>query len=81
MSIIYYKHILLFIRFFSVTKQDAKINFVNGLVTLQVPLVAKQEKCLFTLKPYTENVGNFIDYLRNEDKSIEKVNLYTTGKF
>ena len=45
-----------------------------------MPLVAKQEKCLFTLKPVNDNVGNFIEYLKSEDKGIEKVNLYTMGK-
>ena len=56
-----------------------KLELKNGLVVLTVPLVIKQEKCLFSLKPVNENVGNFIDYLKKEDKGIEKVNIYTIG--
>ena len=63
----------------SVLSATNKLEIKNGLVVLTVPLVVRQEKCLFTLRPVNDNVGNFIEYLKNEDKGIEKVNLYTIG--
>lgn len=51
-------------------------NLVNGSIQIAVPLVTKQDKCLFTLKPVNDTVGNFIDYIKNEDKAIEKVQVF-----
>jgi hypothetical protein len=56
------------------------IMYKNGLIMLTLPLVAKNEKCLLTLKPINDTVGNFIDYLKNEDKAIEKASIYRLGE-
>jgi hypothetical protein len=50
------------------------------MIFFTLPLVAKNEKCLFTLKPVNDTVGNFIEYLKNEDRSIEKAGIYKQGK-
>ena len=55
----------------------ARIEFINGLVKLVLYLPAKQERCEFTLRIYCENVGNLLDNIKNEDKSIEKAHFYS----
>lgn len=40
---------------------------------------ARREQCEFVIKPLNENVGNLIEYIKNEDKSVEKVVVYNKG--
>jgi calcium uniporter protein, mitochondrial len=79
------KNLNLFIstkRLFSITSikfqeiNRLQSNLYNGCVQIAVPLVTKQDKCLFTLKPINDTVGNFMDYIKNEDKAIEKVQIF-----
>lgn len=62
-------------------KDAAKLEHSNGFIKFTVPLLARQEKCLFTLKPVNDNVGKLIEYVKNEDKGIDRAALYTLGSF
>jgi hypothetical protein len=55
------------------------ITYKNGLVTFTLPLVSKNEECLFTLKPINDTVGHFVEYLKSEDKAVEKAGIYKLG--
>lgn len=59
---------------------QAKLEFVNGLIKLNIFLPAKQEKCEFTLKLYNDTVGTLAENIKAEDKSIEKAHIYAIGK-
>ncbi|CAF0956709.1 unnamed protein product [Brachionus calyciflorus] len=50
----------------------------NGAVKLVITLPARKEKCEFSLKLLNENVSSLIENIKSEDKSIEKVVLYTS---
>ncbi len=58
---------------------DAKLHFVDGFVKLIVYLPGRREKCEFTLKPINDTVKDLVEYIKLEDKSIEKVQLNTLG--
>lgn len=58
-------------------KDVAKLEHANGFIKLTLPLLARQERCLFTLKPVNDNVGKLIEYVKNEDKGIDRAALYT----
>jgi len=58
------------------TIQDIKI--VNGLPQIIVPLPSRNEKCVFSLKPVSHNVGDFVDMLKFEDKGIDSVFIKNT---
>jgi hypothetical protein len=64
-----------------IEQKEAKLDFVNGLIRLSLELPARKEKCEFTIKLLNENVGNLTDYIKNEDKSVEKVLVYNNGNF
>jgi len=58
------------------TIQDIKI--VNGLPQIVVPLPSRNEKCVFSLKPVSHNVGDFVEMLKFEDKGIDSVFIKNT---
>ena len=49
----------------------------NGLPHLTVPLPSRNEPCLFTLKPVTHTVGDFLSMLRTEDAGIDRAVIRT----
>ncbi len=59
---------------------DARLQFVDGLVKLIVYLPGRREKCEFTLKPINDTVKDLVEYIKLEDKSIEKVQFNTLGE-
>merc|ERR1712192_200132 len=48
------------------------ITVVNGLPHITVPLPSRHEKCVFALKPISNNVGDFLAMLCEEDKGIDR---------
>jgi len=44
---------------------------------ITVPLPSKGEDCDFMLRPLSDSVGDFIDYLKKEDGGVERASLYT----
>ena len=48
------------------------ITMVNGLPHITVPLPSRHEKCVFALKPISNNVGDFLAMLCEEDKGIDR---------
>ena len=58
---------------------DAKLQFVDGFVKLIIYLPGRREKCEFTLKPINDTVKDLVEYIKLEDKSIEKVQFNTLG--
>jgi hypothetical protein len=64
-----------------IEEKEANLDLVNGLIKLSLELPARKEKCEFTLKLLNESVGNLTDYIKSEDKSVEKVLVYNKGSF
>jgi len=58
------------------TIDDVKV--VNGLPQITIPLPSRNEKCVFSLKPISQNVGDFVDMLKFEDKGIDSVFIKNT---
>eukprot|EP00088_Acartia_fossae_P012340 TRINITY_DN16358_c0_g1_i11.p1 TRINITY_DN16358_c0_g1~~TRINITY_DN16358_c0_g1_i11.p1 ORF type:complete len:397 (-),score=122.60 TRINITY_DN16358_c0_g1_i11:873-2063(-) len=58
------------------TINDVKV--VNGLPQITLPLPSRNEKCVFSLKPVSHNVGDFVDMLKFEDKGIDSVFIKNT---
>jgi len=54
----------------------AKVEFINGLIKLTIMLPARNEKCEFSLKLLNDSVGTLVEYLKQEDKSIEKAQVF-----
>lgn len=54
----------------------AKVDYVNGLIKLTITLPARNEKCEFSLKLLNDTVGTLVDFLKHEDKSIEKAQVF-----
>lgn len=60
---------------------DVTITYHRGLVRITVPLPSRKEKCMFTLKPITHTIGDFIGMLKGEDRGIDRVAVTTVGEF
>lgn len=58
---------------------DVSVIYHRGLPRVTVPLPSRREKCMFTLKPVTHTVGDFLDMLRQEDKGIDRASITTIG--
>ncbi|KAI6170078.1 Calcium uniporter protein [Aphelenchoides besseyi] len=55
---------------------ELQIKIENGLPILEVPLPSRDEFCRFVLRPISDTVGTFCDYLREEDKGVEISAVY-----
>ena len=47
------------------------------MITVSLP--SKGEDCDFMLRPLSDSVGDFIDYMKKEDGGVERAALYTKG--
>lgn len=56
---------------------ETRIEFNGGLTKLILMLPAKNEFCQFDLKLLNQTVGDLIEQIKSEDKSIEKVLFYS----
>lgn len=57
------------------TRDDAstlRVTMRHGLPQLTVPLPSRNEPCVFTLKPVTCSLGDFLSMLRQEDAGIDR---------
>jgi calcium uniporter protein, mitochondrial len=48
---------------------------MRGLPQVTVPLPSRNEKCQFTLRPVTHNVGDFLEMLKSEDRGIDRATI------
>ena len=46
---------------------------------MTVPLPSRDEPCVFTLKPVTHTVGDFLEMLRQEDAGIDRAVVRTAA--
>ncbi|XP_046753277.1 calcium uniporter protein, mitochondrial isoform X1 [Diprion similis] len=58
-------------------RKYVSVIYHRGLPRVTVPLPSRREKCMFTLKPITHTVGDFLEMLKQEDKGIDRA-LITT---
>ncbi|XP_054845477.1 calcium uniporter regulatory subunit MCUb, mitochondrial isoform X1 [Eublepharis macularius] len=58
---------------------EVTVNYKHGLPVITVTLPSRKERCQFTVKPMLMTVGAFIEDIREEDKAIEKIEVFTTG--
>ncbi|KAF7991233.1 hypothetical protein HCN44_002795 [Aphidius gifuensis] len=61
----------------STTMTDVTVDFHRGFPRITVPLPSRKEKCMFTLKPITHTVGDFISMLKAEDLGIDRACITT----
>lgn len=52
---------------------------MNGLPQITLPLPSRNEMCVFSLKPVSNNVGDFIEMLKCEDRGIDTVYVRNTA--
>jgi len=55
-----------------------EVKIVNGLPQITVPLPSRNEKCVFSLKPVSNNVGDFLEMLKYEDRGIDSAFIKNT---
>lgn len=51
---------------------DVIVKYIRGLPHITVPLPSRNEKCQFTLRPVSHNVGDFLNMLKAEDRGIDR---------
>ncbi|ELT99754.1 hypothetical protein CAPTEDRAFT_226862 [Capitella teleta] len=52
------------------------VRFQHGLPVLSIPLPSRQERCQFTLRPISNNLGDLVQFMQAEDKGIDRVTAY-----
>ncbi|XP_022240107.1 calcium uniporter protein, mitochondrial-like isoform X2 [Limulus polyphemus] len=52
---------------------DVTVAYQKGLPTVTLPLPSRQERCRFTLRPFTSTVGEFIENIKQEDKDRVRI--------
>ena len=58
---------------------ELRLRYENGLPVVAVPLPSRRADCLFTLRPISATVGEFIQHIQDEDRGVDKVAVYNTG--
>ncbi|XP_044599342.1 calcium uniporter protein, mitochondrial [Cotesia glomerata] len=61
----------------STTQSGVTIDFHRGFPRITVPLPSRKEKCIFSLKPISHTVGDFIHMLKAEDRGIDRACITT----
>ncbi|XP_076685902.1 mitochondrial calcium uniporter [Andrena cerasifolii] len=56
---------------------DVTVTYHRGLPKITVPLPSRKEHCVFTLKPITHTVRDFIKMLKREDRGIDRAAVTT----
>ncbi|XP_031843792.2 mitochondrial calcium uniporter isoform X1 [Nomia melanderi] len=56
---------------------EVTVTYRRGLPKITVPLPSRNEQCVFTLKPITHTVGDFVKMLRKEDRGIDRAIVRT----
>lgn len=54
------------------TSEEVSVKYVRGLPHITVPLPSRNERCQFTLRPVTHNVGDFLEMLKVEDRGVDR---------
>jgi len=54
------------------------VTYARGLPQFVIPLPSRRERCLFSMRPVSNNVGHLIQQIRDEDHGIDRVALRTT---
>ncbi|XP_033207501.1 calcium uniporter protein, mitochondrial isoform X2 [Belonocnema kinseyi] len=57
------------------TAAEVTVDYNRGLPRIKVPLPSRRESCVFTLKPITHTVGDFLEMLKREDRGIDRANI------
>nr|XP_020458577.1 calcium uniporter protein, mitochondrial isoform X2 [Monopterus albus] len=61
----------------SATPEEVTVAYQNGLPVISVSLPSRRERCQFTLKPFSDCVGVFLQQLQAEDRGIDRVAIYS----
>lgn len=61
----------------SSSSNEVDIKYRHGLPVVTLPLPSRHELCQFTLKPVTHTVGDFLSQIKQEDKGIDIVTIYS----
>ncbi|KAL8601482.1 hypothetical protein ACOMHN_000424 [Nucella lapillus] len=57
-------------------RNEVIVQFRDGLPVVSVPLPSRRESCEFTLKPVSHTLGDFMEFIRQEDGGIDRVAVY-----
>ncbi|XP_052829942.1 calcium uniporter protein, mitochondrial isoform X2 [Octopus bimaculoides] len=60
-----------------INRNDASLRYRDGLPVFSVPLPSRQETCEFVLKPISHTVGDFFNFMKEEDHGIDNISIYT----
>ncbi|CAI9714751.1 Hypothetical predicted protein [Octopus vulgaris] len=60
-----------------INRNDASLQYRDGLPVFSVPLPSRQETCEFVLKPISHTVGDFFNFMKEEDHGIDNISIYT----
>lgn len=53
--------------------ENAQLAYTNGFLKFLLYLPGRRQRCEFTLKPINDTIKDLVDFIKLEDKSIEKV--------
>ena len=65
---------------FMLSDPGVVVRYENGLPVFTMPLPSRREICQFTLKPITDTVGDFLKFIHEEDKGVDRVAIYNSGE-
>ncbi|XP_025087718.1 calcium uniporter protein, mitochondrial-like [Pomacea canaliculata] len=57
-------------------RNDVTVQYRDGLPVVSVPLPSRHESCEFTLKPVSHTVADFLQFITQEDRGIDRVAIY-----
>ncbi|KAK2726550.1 calcium uniporter protein, mitochondrial-like [Artemia franciscana] len=60
-------------------KKHVRLEYISGKAQLVLPLPSRREKCVFSLKPISENIGDLLQNVSSEDRGIDRIVIRTAG--
>ncbi|XP_023248286.1 calcium uniporter protein, mitochondrial [Copidosoma floridanum] len=57
---------------------EVTVEYCRGLPRITIPLPSRPDKCILTLKPISQTVGDFLDLIKQEDPAVVEASVTST---
>ncbi|XP_052268660.1 calcium uniporter protein, mitochondrial-like [Dreissena polymorpha] len=64
----------------AVLHSDVSVKYRHGLSVFAVPLPSRKESCEIVLKPVSHTVKDLVNFIKEEDKGIDRVAVYRANE-
>ena len=65
--------------FYALVSPGVTVAYQNGLPQVSLPLPSRRETCQFTIRPFSNTLGDLFDQIQEEDPGVDRIAVYNSG--